>query len=373
MFGSSFFDQPAHHQPQWGYSSDPYARRSPFGQQQPRQQRQPRHYYSEAEMLEAQRAQRQEQQQRQQHAQRLQLQRERQAAAALQQHKEAALKRQEQIKQRTLFLIRAKIATRTIQRAWRAYSERRDHVLHAKREAAALVITRAMRNFPAIMQAKKVVKSLQELKHIAQQVEDVDPATAIKIGAGITLFEHTLDKLVAKIDVIDSWGSPLVRSRRKQIVLRANERITQVCHDAVAPETEPAPTSTTPTSTTSDDVQNSDQEVTEVQDSDRDTAHDATHNENSDEDVETTDETVDETVDTTFEDEDKVQQQRPSYAAIARQCQENVHKDLSNKLTSLIDQLKDQVEELTRNKDTMDTDTIESTITKLSTASQLLR
>jgi len=360
MFGSSFFDQPAHHQPQWGYSSDPYAHRSPFGQQQPRQQRQPRHYYSEAEMLEAQRAQRQEQQQRQQHAQRLQLQRERQAAAALQQRKEAALKRQEQIKQRTLFLIRAKIATRTIQRAWRAYSERRDHVLHAKREAAALVITRAMRNFPAIMQAKKVVTSLQELKHIAQQVEDVDPATAIKIGAGITLFEHTLDKLVAKIDLIDSWGSPLVRCMRKQIVLRANERISHVCHDAVVPETKPAPISTTTTPTTM--PTNSDQgpQTKEVAGFDRDTDGEV-------EDVAT----MVETFDAPFvDDEVEVQQQPLSSTA---DCQENLHKDLGNKLTSLIDQLKHQVEELARNKDTMDTDTIENTITHINTASELLR
>lgn len=156
-----------------------------------------------------------------------------------QRKQEAEKRRQEQLKQRQLFLIRAKMATRIIQRAWRAYRERRDEKirvakqaqleqLRAKQEKAAFVITRAVRNFGPIHRAKQIANSLRRLQEIQNQVESVDPATAVRKGSGISLFEHTIDKLIAQVDLIDSYGDITVRSRRKAVVMLATERVSKV-------------------------------------------------------------------------------------------------------------------------------------------------
>jgi len=138
--------------------------------------------------------------------------------------------RQEKIRQNKLFMIRANMAARTIQHAWSEYCVRKEAKLKLKQNEAALVITRAMRNFGPIAEAKSIAASLRELKEIAKKVEEVDQSTALqkKKGPGISLFEHTLDKLVARVDFIDSYGSELVRAKRKQVIIRANQRTAEI-------------------------------------------------------------------------------------------------------------------------------------------------
>lgn len=156
----------------------------------------------------------------------------------------------EKIKQRKLFILRATIATRTIQRAWRLHQQRQTIALQQKQTTAAVIIARAIKNFGPIVQAKKIRDSLRRLKSISEQVEDVDPVTAVRTGSGITLFEHTLDGLVAQLDSIDSWGSQTVRSIRRQIVIRANERTQQqVVIELAKQQTLPHLTPTPPTET----------------------------------------------------------------------------------------------------------------------------
>lgn len=151
---------------------------------------------------------------------------ERERKLALQQQKA----RQVKIRRHKLLMIRANMAARTIQHAWSEYCVRKEAKLKLKQNEAALVITRAMRNFGPIAEAKSIAASLRELKEIAKKVEEVDQSTALqkKRGPGISLFEHTLDKLVARVDFIDSYGSELVRAKRKQVVIRANQRTAEI-------------------------------------------------------------------------------------------------------------------------------------------------
>jgi hypothetical protein len=138
-------------------------------------------------------------------------------------------KRQQDIRNRKLYLIRAQMAARCIQRFWRAYRERKQAELAKVQHAAALVITRAMRSFGPILQAKKIVASLRALRDIRRQVDAVDPATAIRSATrGISPFEDALEKLILKVDLVDSFGNATVRAARKAVVLHANERLKSV-------------------------------------------------------------------------------------------------------------------------------------------------
>lgn len=263
MFSSSPFSghNNRFHQPsRRSYVVDQYGDESEYYHQTPsrhqrRQQygpiaragRRQQQYYTQDELFELQR----EKQQREE-AQLLKYQQhqEHQRQLAEQRRTQHLQEHNEKLKQRKLFILRATIATRTIQRAWRQHQQRQTIALQQKQTTAAVIIARAINNFGPIVQAKKVRDSLRRLKSISEQVEDVDSVTAVRTGAGITLFEHTLDGLVAQLDSIDSWGSQTVRSIRKQIVIRANERTQQqVVIEPAKQQSLPQLTPTPPTET----------------------------------------------------------------------------------------------------------------------------
>lgn len=158
------------------------------------------------------------------------------------------LARQQQVetnRQRAIRAFHLKILSKyctKIQRWWRDILEKRraDEELKRKEEdllklkhlqqkqaAAAFVVTRAMKRFCAVANARRIAKSLKRLQELTQEMNtvaprDVSPPTDTKKRL---LVEDTLEKIILKVDVVDTYGSKLVRRNRKRLVVDANERL----------------------------------------------------------------------------------------------------------------------------------------------------
>lgn len=123
-----------------------------------------------------------------------------------------------------------------IQKWWRDIAMRR----RAETEnAAAHVITNAFRRFKAFVEARKIVQSILKIKQLRVRMNDVapvdvSPPTAHKERL---YYEDALEKIVLKVDLVESFGSTFVRSMRKQLILDANSRL-RLLDVAVASEVE---------------------------------------------------------------------------------------------------------------------------------------
>eukprot|EP00043_Microstomoeca_roanoka_P004776 m.51757 g.51757 ORF g.51757 m.51757 type:complete len:459 (+) comp12647_c0_seq1:220-1596(+) len=145
----------------------------------------------------------------------------------LQQAKIKAKQQQEQTRerQRRALLLRGlhKAAT-TIQRAYRAH---RQIKLEAAKQEAAFLITRTIRAVPAIRRAKKIVASLQKLRHLQDELSELTAAYQRRpFGYRNTLlFVDTVEKLILRLDEISHHRNDFVRQRRKDIVQEAQRSL----------------------------------------------------------------------------------------------------------------------------------------------------
>jgi hypothetical protein len=142
--------------------------------------------------------------------------------------KEAARRQQiEQARQRKIQAFRKKMTLKKlnlIQKWWRGILQQR----RLKREqAASVVITRAMRRFIAVKHARNIANSLRQLQVLTSEMDAIAPANAPPPTdkKQRLLVEDTLEKIVLKVDLVDTYGSLLVRSRRKQLVVETNNRL----------------------------------------------------------------------------------------------------------------------------------------------------
>jgi len=116
---------------------------------------------------------------------------------------------------------------RLIQRWWRSILCERQ----ARREqAASLVITRTMQRFMAMKEAQKIAHALRRIRELTTDMDTIAPVDqAPPVEKKQRLFvEGSLEKIVLKVDLVDTHGSMLVRSQRKQLVLEVNQRLKQL-------------------------------------------------------------------------------------------------------------------------------------------------
>eukprot|EP00041_Stephanoeca_diplocostata_P040470 m.1639585 g.1639585 ORF g.1639585 m.1639585 type:complete len:437 (-) comp36704_c0_seq1:152-1462(-) len=113
------------------------------------------------------------------------------------------------------------------EKARREREIQRSKELQEKQAAAAFVVTRAMKRFCAVKQARKIAQSLRRLQQLTLDMNviaprGVPPPTDTKQRL---LVEDTLEKIILKVDLVDTYGSLLVRANRKRLVVDANERL----------------------------------------------------------------------------------------------------------------------------------------------------
>lgn len=131
-----------------------------------------------------------------------------------------------QEEQRARLLERYTHAATIIQRAWR-------RVLAMRRDRAAFVITRAVRSCPAIIAAKNVASSVQQLVELQRHISCLK--TDFAHGAGVQsekkrllFFQDALEKAILATDNIPTYGDEFTRATRKQAVKAAQKTLQDI-------------------------------------------------------------------------------------------------------------------------------------------------
>eukprot|EP00911_Craspedida_sp_UC1_P002285 UC1_evm1s1730 len=159
----------------------------------------------------------QQQQQQQQQQQRFLQQQQRQRQLQLQQQQLQRKQRQAEKRKLQAFQhARYTNAAAIIQRAWRDYNMRR-------RNAAALVIMRALRDNVAISHARRITTSLQALEVQRARVNHLaGEYMRAPWGYRANLkFVDTLEKLILSLDAISTYGDAFCRAVRRSVVSEA--------------------------------------------------------------------------------------------------------------------------------------------------------
>jgi len=136
------------------------------------------------------------------------------AAAALKMEQQRMIQqRAEKKKLKAFYRARYINAAVVIQRAWRSYNIRR-------RDEAALIITRTLRDNVAISHARRITTSLRSLQAQRARVNDLTEAYMSNPWGyrSNLMFVDTLEKLILGLDTISTYGDAFCRAARRRVV-----------------------------------------------------------------------------------------------------------------------------------------------------------
>lgn len=127
-----------------------------------------------------------------------------------------------------------------------ALAQREQAVRQLKKRARSLAARRIQRWWRAIAAAQadaaaRVAQSLERLAQLEATIETLPAVTDDELskrasgnGKGVSVFEHTLEKLILSADDVPTHGSDAARALRKRIVRTANARLQAFDEQVVA-------------------------------------------------------------------------------------------------------------------------------------------